>query len=522
MRYLFFLFLISAATSVHAQSYEIEWGELQRSNGQLLRILPDSTDEFYALRWTGGRLFGRYQVSRHEDLEQINRNKISITIDGSIGQFEGARVFGGRFFTFISDRKGSERIFAMQEYSKDLEPVGDEIQLAAYDVEKFVDRGSFDVVLSQNEKYLGIVWEIPGKKDERDKYGFKIFDRELNPVIEGDYPLPFSSELSVINHHHISNTGEYFLSVTEYEFSEKQGVFKNNKEFKAVHIFHIAEDGLQDFTLDFSGERIEALAVSTAAEGYLTITGLYGPTNSPGVSGVFFQRVDLKTREVLSEGFKEFSEDFIMQDWSDREIERAQRREERGKGEPQLYNYIMREAQILPDGSIIGTMEQFYIQVSATPTGQTGQMSNVYNYYYNDIIAYKINPDGEFEWVNKINKYQVSTNDGGPYSSYESFMDDGKLYFIFNDNSYNYNNKGEFIGGDRMYAATYSKRRNVVALASVDIETGEMERSPFFERSEIEALVVPKLFHVNNNTGEMLIYAIWGRKEKFGLLKFKN
>ena len=157
-----------------------------------------------------------------------------------------------------------------------------------------------------------------------------------------------------------------------------------------------------------------------------------------------------------------------------------------------------------------------------TSNGQAGQTTQTYYYYYNDIIAYKINPEGEFDWIEKVRKYQVSTNDGGPYSSYESFMDDGKLYMIFNDNIRNYNEAGEFSEIEKLYIANYGRKKNVVAIASIDLETGEKERKTFFDRGDISALTVPKLFDVNYNNGEMLIYAIWGNKEKIGVLKFKN
>lgn len=516
-----FIFILTTSVVV-SQSYDIEWGELQRSNGRLLNLLPNTSGEFYALRWTGGRLLGSYQFSKHKNLNLTAKGKVSIQVKGSIGKFEGARVIGGKLLSFLSDRRGEERFIVMNEYDENLEKIGEEVELAAYSVDKFVDRGWFDVKVSQNEKFFAVVWEIPGKKDEKDLYGFKIFNTQLELINEGEYRLPFKSELSTIQNHHVSNSGEYFLSVTEYEDSGRSGVFRSNKDFKAVHILHIAKDGLQDFTLYFDGQRIEALAVSTASEGFLTITGLYGPMESAGVKGVFYQSINLQTREVLNEGFKEFDEDFITQDWSQRQLERAERRKERGKGDPQLYNYIMREAQFLDDGSIVGTMEQYYVQVSSVPSTQTGQTNNVYHYYYNDIISYKVNAEGEFVWVNKTNKYQVSTNDGGPYSSYESFVDKGKLYFIFNDHASNYDSYGDFIDPDRIFAATYSKRRNVVALVCIDLNTGEQTRKSFFERSEVGALVVPKLFNVNYNRGEMLIYSVWGRKEKFGVLRFKS
>lgn len=504
-----------------AQDYTVEWGELQRSNGRMIRVMPDSLGNFYALRWVGGNLFGKYKVSRHENLEQVVRGAISLQVPGGIGTFEGIRLIGNRPIVFLSDKRGDTRLLFMQEYTRDLEKKGDPIQLASYDVDKIIDRGWFDVIESNNGKYFSVLWEIPGKKEERDRYGFRIYDNNMYEINEGDYVLPFASELSTIHGHYLSNKGEYFLSISEYKHGEKNLIFRDNREFIALHIYHIAKDGLQDFTLDVDDRRIVAMTLSTASSDSLTVTGIYGMKDTPGVDGVFYQRIDLKKGETIMEGFQKFDQDFITQDWSEREISRSERREERGRGnEPQLYNYRMREAHILEDGSIVGTMEQYYVQINNTQGAQTGDFSNNYHYYYNDIIAYKIDPKERFVWVSKIPKIQVSINDGGPYSSYESFVADGKLHFIFNDHINNYDENGDFIDARQIYAANYSRRRNVVAIASVDLDDGDIDRKPFFDREEIDALVMPKLFNVNYRSNEVLIYAIWGRKEKFGLLRF--
>lgn len=464
---------------------------------------------------------GSYKVSRHENLEQVARGSISLKVPGGIGSFEGVQLIGDRLVTFLSDKRADTRLLFMQEYDADLKRTKEAEKIAEYSVDKIIDRGWFDVIKSNNGKYFAVIWEIPGKKEERDRYGFKVFDTEMFEINSGEYKLPFASDLSTIHGHYLSNKGDYFLSISEYEHGERNSVFRDNREFVALHIYHLAQDGLQDFTLDVDDRRIVAMTLSTTSTDSLTITGLYGARDTPGVDGVFYQRIDLEKGRTITEGFKKFDEDFITQDWSQRDLERSQRREERGRGtDPQLYNYRMREAFIAPDGSIIGTMEQFFVQISSAPTGQTGDFSNNYHYYYNDIIAYKISPAGDFDWVTKIDKVQISTNDGGPYSSYESFTADGKLNFIFNDHISNYTADGTFIRDNQVYAANYSKRRNVVALASVDLTDGSIERQPFFDREDIEALVMPKLFNVNYRSGEVLIYAIWGRKEKFGLLRF--
>ena len=181
----------------------------------------------------------------------------------------------------------------------------------------------------------------------------------------------------------------------------------------------------------------------------------------------------------------------------------------------------MRDVTFLDDGSVIGTMEQYYVQVQSNSDGRVDQSSNMYYYYYNDIIAYKIDTTGAFSWVKKIEKDQVSINDGGPYSSFESFVENGRVYFIFNDNLSNYNMNGEFLYPQKLHSANYSRKRNAVSLTSIDLESGESVRTSFLERDRSNTLVVPKLFTVNYRTGELIIYSVAGQKEKIGVIDLK-
>jgi hypothetical protein len=61
-----------------------------------------------------------------------------------------------------------------------------------------------------------------------------------------------------------------------------------------------------------------------------------------------------------------------------------------------------------------------------------------------------------------------------------------------------------------------------VALVELDLETGEMQRKTFFDRKEITALAVPKLFQINYVSNELLLYAVFGKKERFGVMKINE
>lgn len=516
----FILFFLLPSLLLKAQDFNIEWGELVPRKGVLIEVLPKQANEFYTLRWTGGRLFGHYAVSAYEGLKAGNQGNIKMYAENSMANFEGVETIGGNFVVFLSDKKDGKNHFYMQAYGPELTPKGDAKPLASYDLSGGGSKGWFQFRQSPDNNFMGVIWEIPGKGAIRDKYGFVVYDSSMQVVNEGEYPLPFASKDVEIFSHHIASNGDYFMAIAEYDPEDKGGIFRNKSNYKALHIYHIGPDGLQDFAMDIHGRRVNALAMSSDENKVFTITGTYSSQDGKGETGVFYQRIDFENGKVLSEGFRPFEKDFIMEGWSDRDVRRAEKREDVGKGQPQMSNFVMREAVLMNDGSMVGTMEQYYIQTRTYSDARTGQMSTTYYYYYNDIVVFKINPEGEFDWLEKIRKYQVSTNDGGPFSSYEVFLKDSKMYFIFNDNVENYDEKGSFTNPERIHVTSYTKRKNVVALVEVDLASGGQKRSTFFDRNEVNTLAVPKLFKVNKKDKEVLIYTILGKKEKFGKLNY--
>ena len=93
------------------------------------------------------------------------------------------------------------------------------------------------------------------------------------------------------------------------------------------------------------------------------------------------------------------------------------------------------------DGGALLIAEQYFVQEEYDRNQfYDPYYSNYYNrnyndidyvYNYNDIIVVNIRPDGEIEWTARIPKRQVTTNDGGYYSSYAMSIVRSKIYFVF-------------------------------------------------------------------------------------------
>lgn len=77
MKYtLVLIYVVIFAFSAKTQSYSIEWSEMISKQGRLIYLIPNKENDFYALRWVGGRVLGSYQVSEHEDLKITKKGRI--------------------------------------------------------------------------------------------------------------------------------------------------------------------------------------------------------------------------------------------------------------------------------------------------------------------------------------------------------------------------------------------------------------------------------------------------------------
>jgi len=519
---LIFIFSLIQVISLSQRDFPIFWGDLERSQGSLLEILPKNTNDFYSLRYTGGS-FGSFRIAENENLSFIQQKRIKLVAESGIANFETAYYFGNQLIVFLSDKSNGMMTLFMQSYNENLEADGSSILIASYPNNRIASKPNFKIIQSQNRKFIGIVWEIPGKREVSDMYGYKVIDTKLNEVQTGEYLLPFDGNLSTINEQHISNSGEYLIAITEHTKPNDRVFSRAFENFKALHVYKIKNNDLKEFTIEVDGLRVDDMQLNSNDSSICTLSGLYGKGNRQGITGVFIIKIDAKNDSILSKGIIPFDTEIANESWlGNINYDRQATIGTNPNLNNQFYNYRLRDIFILNDGSVVGSMEQYYVYRRVNYDNRTGMSSNVTYYYYDDIIAFKIGQNGKFDWQNRIKKSQVSINDGGPFSSYCSFTDGQSLNFIFNDNLRNYDDEGNFRQDlNRVYTFNLSRRKNVAAITSLNIENGKVNRKNLFSRKDIKSIVVPKMFKVDLVNQEILLYSILANKERFGVLTYK-
>ena len=146
--------------------------------------------------------------------------------------------------------------------------------------------------------------------------------------------------------------------------------------------------------------------------------------------------------------------------------------------------------------------EQYYVrEVTRTYTDSQGntRTTTTYYYYYNNIIAVNFDKNGNYEWKKTIRKHQISTNDGGYYSSYFVVQNGNDVNIIYNDQESSLENKEE-----ASTKVTVTRNKNIIGLQVTVSENGEISKGKLFSFEDENAMrLVPK---VCENTGNGLVF----------------
>jgi len=292
-------------------------------------------------------------------------------------------------------------------------------------------------------------------------------------------------------------------------------------------------EDFKEYKIDIRDKFISDLTVRVGNDGNLICAGFYSEKGIDNTKGTYFFRINSETKEIYNQNLKEFDFEFLTTYFRPRELERAQKAARRGDKNKQaeLYNFSLDDLIMRSDGGAVLVAEQYYVhevrEYDRFNAGIGGFNNRVggfngrnnyridYHYNYNDIIVVNIKPTGEIEWSARIPKRQETVNDGGYYSSYTRAILPTGLYFVYNDNSRNFENGGgknnrifDFGGGGN----------SVITVAKID-KNGEVSRFPLFKNKDADTMMRPKMSKQIGKK-EIAIFGEKGRHFRFASLKF--
>ncbi len=155
-------------------------------------------------------------------------------------------------------------------------------------------------------------------------------------------------------------------------------------------------------------------------------------------------------------------------------------------------NLSVRDIVVEGDGSVLITCEEYYV-ISRTYTSNNGATYTTYTYYYEDILASKINVAGNFAWVRKIPKKQKGSSGRGTMS-YKLISDATGYYFLYLDNK-----KNMELADDEVPKYHVDGFGGQVVVAKID-NAGTVTKELVFDTREEDVMLFPSQFRrINGN-----------------------
>jgi hypothetical protein len=518
------LFMFTCVSN--AQNIKIKWSEESANQGDINYRIIKSNTEYYLIRAKSGFFNGQLTISSYKENNLIKTEKVEIKTDIKNLILKDIEYLNDKLVAFYENKdKELNTLYVVEFDEKNLKLKNKLKKINEYNVDKkglgffnYMKNDFSSIVKSDNKVFFAQIYEqIDNKKVFKKEYkyslAFKVFDNEYNEISSGAVNYNQDSDKRLLKIH-LSSTGDLFLL-------EKD--FKNDEYV----ITQCLPEEKEEFIFTNKDKYFDELEIKSNEKGIFLLTGIYKndnkgdnkKANNNGAAGVYSIKIDFNKKEIISEGHQAFDKKFLEDGMTDKELKKMKKR----KMEPGLINYEFKGVEVLKNGSFICVLEQYYLYIIERIDPKTGVTTSTYQYYYNDVVSYKIDNDCKIDWIVKIPKKQISVNDAGRYSSITYFIDENssQLYVLFNDNIKSYNEKKEFttVSKQKPVFKIFDKSciRSCVAIISVDLNNGDSSRKIAFTSKEVGATFVPKR-SFKNSDNQFIIYGEKGNKEKLGLI----
>ncbi len=380
------------------------------------------------------------------------------------------------------------------------------------------------MVNSDDLSKLAAFYTIPVRPNEFPGFGYVIYDQARGKIAQHTTQIPYQLFQLDFSDAFVSNNGDlYVLAEEYYPLNVNLPMGPNNRAFARIRAFKATDGKFEEFEINREGVIVMNIKISTDVNDNFVASGFYADDLFSGVRGVFFMILDRKTNAVLKFNKQPFTAQFLSsgqaaweQSWRDRNRQ--------NQTKPQaLSDFRVLDFRPTHDGGYVAITENQSMILVAKQAGtpQNPRITYTENYFYDDLIIYKLDQDGNLSWVKRIPKNQRSMDDKGIHLSVAHAVTRDNIYLLFNDIRRNYDAAGNFIDGQFPYPMQFIAGNNTIAYVEMNLNDGSFIRQARPGLSENHVVLIPKLCEFNYNTNEMIVYAKRNRKHRFGYMKLR-
>lgn len=331
------------------------------------------------------------------------------------------------------DEKNTDRnvLYAQVLNPTTLKPEREAIKLAEINTEGFLrfNSGSFHFTTSTDSALVLLFYSQPFERNESQKFGFKIFNSQLQELWAKDVVLAGKDEIAEIVNYAVGGDGKVYLLLKSYD-DRRRAIRGNNPDYLyEILIFQNNIDNPIRKEIVIEDRNILSLSMYVTVDGNVSLTGLYSNKESRS-NGVFHSKLDGKTGESIYTSIVSY-EDIGNEYLEDDKIRKLL------KGDKDLSLYSFQSRNVIPtdEGGLYFITENSFTRVNVD-NSEFGYVSTTYIDL--SIMIIRIDSLGQIEWWTTVKKKQVAGDRNfQQHHSFNSFYHNGTLHLLFNDHKNN-------------------------------------------------------------------------------------
>lgn len=233
---------------------------------------------------------------------------------------------------------------------------------------------------------------------------------------------------------------------------------KNDQHYQIIEMgAHLQEPRTYEISLEDKGT-YDAFFSYDNLNKRIVAAGLYSEKNLERAVGYFYLNFSPDTADTYLLTFEPFDDEFVT-NLMGKNVENN-----RGVNEVSVQQTVLRR-----DGGILMIGERNrQLERRMGSTNRVffdGGVRFIVDYYFDEIFAISIHPDGKTHWKTILHKKQYSQDDDGIYSSFFLFKTPSNLRFLFNDEIRYENTVSEYVlGGNGTF-----ERKSLMSTSNLDL-----------------------------------------------------
>ncbi|UTW60861.1 hypothetical protein KFE98_12590 [bacterium SCSIO 12741] len=368
----------------------------------------------------------------------------------------------------------------------------------------------FDVIPDKTGKHLFFGYNSAESGEDDLYYQIYLFDQNMEVAFERQVEM---GEGEALYTRDVAFNEKGDVALLAYRAKEKQERVKGESSFYyTVGVLRDGDDEPITNKIDFGENWISGAGIGFDANSEVIVAGYYSGIRPNRVNGSFITREE--NGDMTPVSFHEYSIEEIGRFLSEKGEKKAKKKEEKGK-ELELPDYDVLEVHEFK-GSVFMVGEMDYV-VESTRYDANGNMYTTYYYHQEDAMVTRFDSDGNIEWMTRIPKHHITTNNGrSPRGSHLFTRIGDDLVFVYNDHLRNhteYNPK-------KIYTCPSGGDESVTAVAKIDLD-GDLTRD-FLYNVEDEAIFTLVNLGTVDPRGGFFLYTYKKKNYKLAYIRFEE